>query len=333
MKLAFLTLPRSPDPETLCQNCRDMDFAKSLDEYAAMFPNRTPLYSPTVIPEYSGKCVPIHTKSDNARLWSFQIDATNVEPCVCCSVILDVLQLGSRGTEEASGLFKRLLKSSSMKKSEEEVSLRWKNGRLQLVLETSAAIHEFAASSKPGTHLQYKHLLCTGTTRQSFVNSGEAKRFINNCIQNHQTCRNRHSDEIPVLRNLRLIDCSTTRIISAPDGARFAALSYVWGKPPLLGISRRDFPRTIEDAVTVTKGLGLEYLWVDAYCIDQKDPIDLLQQLRQMDRVYHAAEVTIIASGSESASTGLYGVSVERNQGPGELFVDGVAAAEYNVPH
>ena len=57
---------------------------------------------------------------------------------------------------------------------------------------------------------------------------------------------------------------------------RYAALSYVWGANQnfvllrsngdilLRGFKAEQLPRTIQDAVTVTRRIGLRYIWVDA---------------------------------------------------------------------
>jgi hypothetical protein len=62
---------------------------------------------------------------------------------------------------------------------------------------------------------------------------------------------------------------------------RYAALSYCWGDRGTFWttdsniserreeIALKDFPRTIRDAVLITRKLGIQYLWVDALCILQ----------------------------------------------------------------
>jgi hypothetical protein len=110
---------------------------------------------------------------------------------------------------------------------------------------------------------------------------------------------------------------------------RFCALSYVWGAAgktvDLLEEAdtgnmsdigdRRCIPRicsrTIEDAIFVTKSLGFDYLWVDAYCIS-KDPTIRHSQISQMDALYKLASLTIISAAGEDADYGLPGVSVPR---------------------
>lgn len=42
-------------------------------------------------------------------------------------------------------------------------------------------------------------------------------------------------------------------------------------------------PRTIQDACTVTRQLGMRYLWIDRYYIEQHDAVERHNQIRQMD--------------------------------------------------
>lgn len=73
--------------------------------------------------------------------------------------------------------------------------------------------------------------------------------------------------------------------------------------------SLSNLPLTIEDAISVTKGLGLRYLWVDQYCIDQNNSQEKQAQIQKMDRIYQCAEVTIMATAGEDCHYGLPGVS------------------------
>jgi hypothetical protein len=124
-------------------------------------------------------------------------------------------------------------------------------------------------------------------------------------------CRMPRLDTIPFFR---LIDCATRSIVDAPDQADYAALSYCWGPPSNLG--RNDptglpsvAPLVIEDALAVTRGLGIPYLWVDRYCNSQSDPQILPIQLQNMHKVYRSAYVTIIAGCGVDPEFGLPGVS------------------------
>jgi hypothetical protein len=109
---------------------------------------------------------------------------------------------------------------------------------------------------------------------------------------------------------LRVIDCKTRRIITAPPDCSYAALSYVWGSAqPAHSLSRdgrgtsevsalHNCPKVVSDGLEVALVLNIRYLWVDKYCIDQLDASDKHTQIRQMDSIYANAEVTIIAAGS-----------------------------------
>lgn len=105
----------------------------------------------------------------------------------------------------------------------------------------------------------------------------ESKRLLEDCAAHHSsTC----PSDLDVLLPSRVIDVNSDENseglslhISAPDEqAHYTALSYCWGDPPhpfvttkstLEDPSKIDWgqlPATIEDAVTVTRSLGMRYL-------------------------------------------------------------------------
>ncbi|KAK5296149.1 hypothetical protein LTR55_000654 [Exophiala xenobiotica] len=69
-------------------------------------------------------------------------------------------------------------------------------------------------------------------------------------------------------------------------------------------------PRSIQDAIAVTKGIGLRYLWVDRFCIDQRNPDEKHYQIQNMDTVYSGAEITIVAAAGLDEDYGLPGVEL-----------------------
>lgn len=117
----------------------------------------------------------------------------------------------------------------------------------------------------------------------------------------------------PIL--LQFIDCHTRKVVSGDTTYRYVALSYVWGTlgcQPTSSFGKKVLPEeklnTIEDAITVTKMLGVQYLWIDRYCIDQRDLKEKHSQLRQMDKIYLGAYVTIVAVAGSDPTYGLPGV-------------------------
>jgi hypothetical protein len=101
----------------------------------------------------------------------------------------------------------------------------------------------------------------------------------------------------------------------------YLALSYVWGGGPKEFVLTTEniqeycqprgiptLPKTISDAVTLTKKMGKRYLWVDSLCIVSNDPEDKASQIPAMTSVYGNAMLTIIAAAGEDANHGLPGI-------------------------
>jgi hypothetical protein len=59
------------------------------------------------------------------------------------------------------------------------------------------------------------------------------------------------------------------------------------------GISLDDLLPAYREAVAVTRGLGLRYLWIDSLCIVQDDQDDKDNQIANMGNVYLNAYITI----------------------------------------
>lgn len=104
---------------------------------------------------------------------------------------------------------------------------------------------------------------------------------------------------------------------------RYAALSYCWGSgSSLLTTSQNlashleelpvhQLPKTLADAVEVTRQLGLRFLWIDALCIlqgartDSKAYQDWQTESARMSLVYGNAFITIVAAGAPASQHGL----------------------------
>jgi hypothetical protein len=140
-----------------------------------------------------------------------------------------------------------------------------------------------------------------------------ANSWMNHCRNNHATSCGEHSDER--IRGLKVIDCSTKQILVSESYLPYAALSYTWGESqpvkeqPNEGVLPSTTPKTVLDALLVALRLGIRYLWVDQYCIDQNDSKEKHRLISNMDRIYAGAELTIIAAAGSDPSYGLPGVS------------------------
>lgn len=153
------------------------------------------------------------------------------------------------------------------------------------------------------------------------VGSSEACRLaldlLQDCLTNHQECP--RSDRVTVLPT-RLIDCSDPKRprLVATNGTNglYASLSYVWGEDQpsktikatlatyLAGIDVGLIPQTIYDAIKITNIFGIQYLWVDSFCIVQDDKQEKRREVAQMRRIFADAYVTIVASSAPNSTSG-----------------------------
>ncbi|KAH0531283.1 hypothetical protein TsFJ059_000137 [Trichoderma semiorbis] len=82
-------------------------------------------------------------------------------------------------------------------------------------------------------------------------------------------------------------------------------------------------PKTFQDAVTVTRSLGIPYLWIDSLCIIQEDEKDWESEAARMEEVFSFAYFTIAASRGTSSLSGFLGerkprayVEIQTSSGP-----------------
>nr|CEG04404.1 unnamed protein product [Fusarium clavum] len=158
------------------------------------------------------------------------------------------------------------------------------------------------------------------------------EQWLSTCYESHgKSCG---LEETVVIQGLQVINVHTQQVEDAVKGARYVALSYMWGRekqtgpptppstsqskpaeghgtsPGTLDTGSHEFPPTIRDAMAVTKRVGFQYLWVDRYCISQHESKgkERTDQIKQMDRIYRQAELTIIAAAGQGPEHGLPGV-------------------------
>jgi hypothetical protein len=174
----------------------------------------------------------------------------------------------------------------------------------------------------------------------------QIKQWYNHCNEHHEWCRHTISGHmIPkgeaALLPTRLLDLgssdadATPRLVITSSGAKghWAALSHCWGSPEnhplkttrstlaehMRNISMASLPQTFQDAIVVTRKLGLRYLWIDSLCIVQYDEQDWQNESQAMGRIYEHAAITLAASSATDSSQGLF-----RERPYGELKFPGI---------
>ncbi|KAF5988713.1 hypothetical protein FBULB1_1321 [Fusarium bulbicola] len=127
----------------------------------------------------------------------------------------------------------------------------------------------------------------------------------------------------PGLHVLRLLDVQQNCLCEVQDVVPYLALRYIWGAVKNIRLTQlslkrlltpgslerlNGLPRTVRDAMELTRKLGVQYLWVDALCLVQNDMEDLERGINVMDLIYERSLLTIIAASGNDANAGLPGV-------------------------
>ncbi|KAF2476951.1 HET-domain-containing protein [Lindgomyces ingoldianus] len=156
-----------------------------------------------------------------------------------------------------------------------------------------------------------------------------AKQWLDNCLQNHGSACQSGAKKLPT----RLIDVGDSSMLPRlvitsqqylpdPESTRYVALSYCWGRSTFLtttssnigdfmtSIPWETIPKTIQDAIIVTRELGVQYLWADAFCIlqghDDAAYSDWQKESTNMHHIYQGACLTLSAAHGAHANEGLF---------------------------
>lgn len=140
------------------------------------------------------------------------------------------------------------------------------------------------------------------------------------CICNRDTATN---EGLPLLPT-RVLDVGydsdnplTYLIVTNRTYAHFISLSHCWGttvrftttndnvESHVAGIAIQDMPRTFQDAIKVTRRLGIRFLWIDSLCIIQNDDETWQYESAKTAAYYGDAYLTISGDCSSDDTHGV----------------------------
>lgn len=152
----------------------------------------------------------------------------------------------------------------------------------------------------------------------------KAQHWIRACLTNHALCGKDEPSPLPT----RILDLGANEsggepgqvrlLESSGQNERYISLSHSWGgEQPLItttatlqerkaGIPFSLLPATFQDAVRITRRLGIRYLWIDSLCIIQDSPEDWQLEASRMAGIYRNAWLTVSATASSSPSSGCF---------------------------
>ncbi|KAK4560906.1 hypothetical protein LTR86_005486 [Recurvomyces mirabilis] len=151
-----------------------------------------------------------------------------------------------------------------------------------------------------------------------------ARSRLAECDHDHASCGNLKRTQPPT-RLLQVhdpdLDPLMIKLVATQPSRdyRYAALSHCWGAKPeevskiltasldgyMDGVPIASLSQNFQDAVSITKALGVQYLWIDALCILQDSKDDWAQEAALMGDYYAGAHLTISALGSPGAAHGI----------------------------
>lgn len=148
------------------------------------------------------------------------------------------------------------------------------------------------------------------------------EKWIRDCLSTHSDCdRPANRGTLPK----RVVDVGSVDGRTKPkvyetngESGQYAALSHCWGSIRPIETTRdtlavlkheirwAELPNTFKDAITLTRRLGLKYLWIDSLCIVQDDARDWELESAKMASIFKGAYLTIAATAAADSSFGCF---------------------------
>lgn len=144
------------------------------------------------------------------------------------------------------------------------------------------------------------------------------RSWLELCTTTHAKCGEIRDRELPT----RLIDVGHGKkeprlVVTKGLKGQYVTLSHCWGdsQPPVTDsasfaayldqIPFQALPRTFQDAIIIVRELGLQYLWIDCFCIVQGDKADWEIECARMHRTFENSAFTIAGPGAGSTDAGI----------------------------
>lgn len=152
--------------------------------------------------------------------------------------------------------------------------------------------------------------------------------WIRNCMNGHADCHQSSHVALPSrLIDVGLANSQNLKLVetSGSEGTYFT-LSHCWGNHQPLkttkatlsermnGIKWESLPKTFQDAVTITRKLQMQYIWIDSLCIVQDDADDWETEAAKMGTIYEASLLTISASIASNPNHGIFSHRIQPNK-------------------
>ncbi|KAI4139242.1 MAG: hypothetical protein L6R39_006398 [Caloplaca ligustica] len=217
--------------------------------------------------------------------------------------------------------------------------LHAKGGRNCLVVSVGVPERVFSDAPKPATFILLPTADMVNYTpwprlpsysTSSFQSWFFARFWYRACLESHDECNRKRRERSSgkqwyPTRLIKISPWSNKLRLVLPEQERlyqqsYCTLSHCWGKADFLQLTQsskvdffkdipyRKLPKTFQDAISVARGLGIYYIWIDSLCIIQREEslTDWKREAAKMDQVYSHAILNISATGASDGSKGLF---------------------------
>lgn len=157
-----------------------------------------------------------------------------------------------------------------------------------------------------------------------------AKRWLQTCLNEHKHCERPRATSRKDWKPSRLIHLSrvdgSLRLVEKddiPSTVTYVTLSHSWGKiEDKLVLTKENIKqfkekvppfgqlKTFQDAVEITRFLGISYIWIDSLCIIQNSQADWRYEASLMSDVYKYALFNISATAATDDTGGCFSLQV-----------------------
>ncbi|KAF2273808.1 HET-domain-containing protein [Westerdykella ornata] len=150
---------------------------------------------------------------------------------------------------------------------------------------------------------------------------GKMKEWIEECVAEHSDylCQ---APEHPILPK-RVVDVGRSNedvklVETNGEKGQYICLSHCWGPTQIIttklatledrkkGIPWSELSKTFQEAITLTRTLGFQYIWIDSLCIIQDSAQDWEIESAKMASIYSEGHLTIAATRSPDGAGGLF---------------------------
>lgn len=144
------------------------------------------------------------------------------------------------------------------------------------------------------------------------------RKWYETCCREH-VCKPEPNSSLPT-RLVSVVDAVPHLVLASEleEATPYATLSHCWGglkfitlRQSLLQSFRKAIPRerltkTFQDAIYITRQLGLSYIWIDSLCIIQDSARDCEVESRRMWEVYGGTAINIAAASAKDGHGGCF---------------------------